>query len=36
MILNNEYESEYVQGKWSVDVLDNEILVIHTLAVHGF
>ena len=34
MILNNEYESEYVQGKWSVDVLDNEILVIHTLAVH--
>ena len=34
MILNNEYESGYMQGKWSVDVLDNEILVIHTLAVH--
>lgn len=34
MILNNEYESEYLQGKWSVDVLDNEILIIHTLAVH--
>lgn len=34
MILNTTYEDGYNQGRWSNDVEPQNILVIHTLAIH--
>lgn len=34
MVVNHEYNEGYKKVKWSIEVLDSELLVIHALGVH--